>query len=65
MIKSIRRIRRAKPAVFTILKTFDEIRLRVIASIKIKNRRPPSSAGKGKRFMIDRLIDISAVKVSK
>ena len=56
VIKSMRRIRRAKPAVFTILKIRGGTDRRVTASIPTKNKRPPSSAGNGKRLITARLI---------
>ena len=61
-MRIMRKMRSAKPAVFKILKTRDGMRLRVTASIPTKSSRPPSRAGKGRRLMIERLSEMSAVK---
>ena len=64
-MRSMRKMRKAKPAVFKALKTRAEIERRVTISIATKSSRPPSNAGNGKRFITERLIEISAVKVRR
>ena len=65
VIRSIRRISRAKLTVFNTLKMRGGMEQRVTPSIPTKSKRPPSSAGRGKRLIMVRLIERSAVKVRR
>ena len=61
----IKKIRKAKPKVLTALKIFAGIFLLEIASTKRSKSLPPSRAGRGKRLMSERLMEIRAVRISK
>ena len=47
-------MRSAKPVTFKVPAIFGEIDLRVTVSTKIKSNRPPSRAGKGIIFIMER-----------
>ena len=61
-MRSIKNIKTQKPTVFTVFATFGFMGEPLIFSINKKNNRPPSSAGKGTRFITARLIEIRAMK---
>ena len=62
---SIKIMRIAKPMVFMAFAIFGFMREPFIFSMRRKSSRPPSSAGKGSKFMIARFMEISAVKESR
>jgi hypothetical protein len=61
VITPISKRRRANPILFAALNILGDIGLLKIASIATNNSLPPSSAGIGRRFTIERFMDISAV----
>jgi hypothetical protein len=61
VITTIRRIRRIKPAAFKVFAILGFIADPFIPSIKTKSNLPPSSAGKGNKFITAKLREINAV----